>query len=283
MTVTSPPARSSSEVAIRPSSSRRVAAGIRLTTTSRIRSWASRVVPPSSIASPRSTRSAVARSASIRGPADQALELERVDRPAEDRERPEQQVGIGSRAPASWPRRPRRRRARRPRPRRAGRARTASRRPAPTAPTPRPLRSRPGWTTSRTPSSRSSGRTCRVTTGDSSPMTVASDAAKRSVTGEGRDATTSARPRPEPAVARTRKWHRASESGSTHWRSSTNRAAARCRASWRWTDSKIRMASRPPTSAPGSSRPWNVRSSLVAASRRSSGDAAASGTLDSGS
>ena len=82
-------------------------------------------------------------------------------------------------------------------------------------------------------------------------MTVASDAAKRSVTGEGRDATTSAKPRPEPAVARTRKWHRASESGSTHWRSSTNRAAARCRASCRWTDSKIRMASRPPTSAPG--------------------------------
>ena len=93
-------------------------------------------------------------------------------------------------------------------------------------------------------------------------MTVASEAAKRSVTGDGRDATTSARPRPEPAVARTRKWHRASESGSTHWRSSTNRAAARCRASCRWTDSKIRMASRPPTSAPGSSSPWNVRSSL---------------------
>ena len=44
---------------------------------------------------------------------------------------------------------------------------------------------------------------CRVTAGDSSPMTVARDAAKRSVTGEGRDATTSARPRPEPAVART--------------------------------------------------------------------------------
>ena len=34
--------------------------------------------------------------ASIRGPADQALELERVDRPAEDREGPEQQVGIGA-------------------------------------------------------------------------------------------------------------------------------------------------------------------------------------------
>ena len=34
--------------------------------------------------------------ASIRGPADQALELERVDRSAEDREGPEKQVGIGS-------------------------------------------------------------------------------------------------------------------------------------------------------------------------------------------
>ena len=69
------------------------------------------------------------------------------------------------RAPASWPPRPRRRRARRPRPRRAGRARTASRRPAPRAPTPRAAPIPARLDTSRTPSSRSSGRTCRVTSG----------------------------------------------------------------------------------------------------------------------
>ena len=97
-----------------------------------------------------------------------------------------------------------------------------------------------------------------------SPMTVASDATNRSVTVEGRDATTSANPRPEPAVARTRKWHRASESGSTHWRSSTNRVGGHAaapagdgptrRSGWR----RGRRPRRPDRAARGTSDPrWS--------------------------
>ena len=199
ITVTSPPARSSSEVAIRPSSSRRVAAGIRRTTTSRIRSWASRSYRRRRSRAPaprgRRSRDRIDPRASRQGP------RARARRPAGRGSRGSRAAGWRRRrAPASWPPRPRRRRACRPPHRRAGRARTATAGPF-------PERRRLGRTDSRPtghqpePSSRSSGWTCRVMSGDWSPMTVASEAAKRSVVGDGREATTTPSPgrsRPSP-------------------------------------------------------------------------------------
>ena len=98
MTVTSPPARSSSEVASLP----------------RARGASTRGsgyddVPNQVVGQPRGT-AVVDREpplnevgggaiGSIRGPPDEALELERVDRPTEDREGAEEEVGIGAEPP----------------------------------------------------------------------------------------------------------------------------------------------------------------------------------------
>ena len=213
---------------------------------------------------PRSTRSAVARSDRSAGhPTRPSSSSASTGRPRIARCR-----GAGwhrRRAPASWPPRPRRRLGRPP-PREQV---EPERRPA--GPLPerrrlgRPIPAR--LDTSRTPSSRSSGRMCRVTTGDSSPMTVASDAAKRSVTGGGRDATTSARPRPESAVARTRKWHRAKAAGRPtggRRRTGPRHAAGRAgdgptrRSGWR----RGRRPRRPGRAGHGRSDPrWSPRAS----------------------
>ena len=201
---TSPAACASSPFAMRACNCRRVAGGVRSTTRSRIRSWAILVTPPTSMTSPRSASSAVApavrsgghpvrRSSSIGsiGRARIASVLRSVPASAP---RPATRPATTSPMSPSW---------------RWPWTRTSSQNGDPPARSHNPAAStgpipRLRLATKRTPAARSSGRTDSVRGAIPSPRAAARDVAKRSAMGDGRDATTSARPRPEPAVARTR-------------------------------------------------------------------------------
>ena len=217
------------------------------------------------------------------GPSRQALELHRLDRPSKDREHPQERAGVCADARPHARRRRRRCRPRGGGPGPARRARTAIRRPFPQprgllGPDPR-LR----LATNRTPAARSSGRTDNVRGAD--PSSIAVGQGRREAVRDGRrprrdherEATPRAGRRPHEVVTE-RDGHGIDPLQVVHEQGGGTEpgdlAVDRLEDPDRVEATDIRVGIEQAEEGP---------ISLAAASRRRSGEAAASGTLDSGS